>query len=44
MIIPDLLLTVAKRREWMGLGVAGMITTIVMKWIIPKNSRRKMYQ
>ena len=32
-------LTGAKRREWMGMGVAGMIIT-VMKWIIPENSLR----
>jgi len=28
-------LTGAKRREWMGLGVAGMICLIVSQWIIP---------
>jgi len=28
-------LTGAKRREWMRLGVAGMICLIVSQWIIP---------
>ena len=31
-------LTGSKRRGWMGLGVAGMMTLLVMKWIIPENS------
>ena len=27
-------------RGWMGMGVAGMMTLLVMKWIIPQNSLR----
>ena len=27
-------------REWMAMGVAGMILILVMKWIIPENSLR----
>ena len=33
-------LTGAKRREWMGMGVAGMIITTSELVIIPENSLR----
>jgi hypothetical protein len=43
-IIHEHRLTGAKCREWMGCWGLLALLLIVLKWIIPENSRRKTHQ